>query len=585
MGAHLLWEAFFPLHGLRQGVQQGDPLGPLLFALAWQRAIEALPKECLFNVWYLDDGHIVAPSAMMHQIVTTLMQECASMGIQLNTAKSCIWGPGLVTGPDGSCILPLSVPADSPVRLLRTEQFVPGSGLKVLGTPVEHPLSTTYRRTVLQDLIDKLEEACQLLSNVGDPQTQHTLQRFCLDACKLQHLLRSMDMSAFPEEVERATAILRDTFSVTLGCPVDDSQWFQATIPLRLGGLGIKGLASGRICARIASVANFLVKASELGFPAETVVAPPDFRACLRDAQRWVGGSFEPVEKWLTSGAITDIMNEHRSQRWWSDCVHKAMWAALRSQGTVRDQCRLQLQGMTSSMAWLSPPPGEGMGSSFTGREYRLLLRWHLGVPLLVPELGGRPCPRCGASNDVYGDHLVCCKRNGVTARHNAIRDALADVLQENGIPVQKEVGLGAFCDVESGERPADLLLPVFNAAGPLAVDILAPHPLAPSKPRDPSTVAAGFKRQENLKNTLYEAKCHEIGWSFSPLALHLWGGYGPQGGALMNKLIRHIVGQSHTNKATQTIPCGLRSVPRNGTDQVGGAGRAVAADCPRTRA
>ena len=80
---------------------------------------------------------------------------------------------------------------------------------------------------------------------------------------------------------------------------------------------------------------------------------------------------------------------------------------------------------------------------------------------------------------------------------------------------------------------------------GPLAVDVLAVHPVAPSKPRDPSKVLDSFKRQENKKNLLYEDKCNTIGWSFCPLAMHLWGGYGPQGGALMNKLIRHIVGDT----------------------------------------
>ena len=43
----------------QQGVQQGDPLGPFLFALTWQRLVRKLPSELLMNVWYLDDGHLV----------------------------------------------------------------------------------------------------------------------------------------------------------------------------------------------------------------------------------------------------------------------------------------------------------------------------------------------------------------------------------------------------------------------------------------------------------------------------------------------------------------------------------------------
>ena len=43
----------------RCGVQQGDPLGPLLFAIAWHRVVQRLPGDLQLNVWYLDDGHLV----------------------------------------------------------------------------------------------------------------------------------------------------------------------------------------------------------------------------------------------------------------------------------------------------------------------------------------------------------------------------------------------------------------------------------------------------------------------------------------------------------------------------------------------
>ena len=38
----------------KEGVQQGDPLGPLLFSLAINDAISCCKSE--FNMWYLDDG-------------------------------------------------------------------------------------------------------------------------------------------------------------------------------------------------------------------------------------------------------------------------------------------------------------------------------------------------------------------------------------------------------------------------------------------------------------------------------------------------------------------------------------------------
>ena len=53
------------------GVQQGDPLGPLLFSIVLAPIIEEIRAlNPRLNLWYLDDGVIVAPQIFYNKLGT-----------------------------------------------------------------------------------------------------------------------------------------------------------------------------------------------------------------------------------------------------------------------------------------------------------------------------------------------------------------------------------------------------------------------------------------------------------------------------------------------------------------------------------
>ena len=93
---------------------------------------------------------------------------------------------------------------------------------------------------------------------------------------------------------------------------------------------------------------------------------------------------------------------------------------------------------------------------------------------------------------DVYGDHLVSCKLNQPTQRHHAVRDALAQVLRDNGLSCRIEVAIGGK------QRPADAFIDGVDVRGPIAVDLLVNNPLCPSHQQDQGTVKTSLVGGKN---------------------------------------------------------------------------------------
>ena len=82
-------------------------------------------------------------------------------------------------------------------------------------------------------------------------------------------------------------------------------------------------------------------------------------------------------------------------------------------------------------------------------------------------------CIACGQPQDYFSDHALCCKAMGVYARHNALRQTLADLVSCAGFACQLEVALPG-----SNLMPADMFVPTFVDGRPAALDGAVTHPL-----------------------------------------------------------------------------------------------------------
>ena len=68
-----------------EGVQQGDPLGPLLFCLTLQPILESL--KCNFKIGYLDDVTLGGPVSLVNEDVRSIRSLSESIGLHLNDSK------------------------------------------------------------------------------------------------------------------------------------------------------------------------------------------------------------------------------------------------------------------------------------------------------------------------------------------------------------------------------------------------------------------------------------------------------------------------------------------------------------------
>ncbi|GKE14805.1 putative reverse transcriptase domain-containing protein [Tanacetum coccineum] len=88
---------YYGEHALRsyQGVQQGDPLGPLLFALVLHPLVCKIRDS--FNLslqaWYLDDGTIIGDTLVMGEILKVIMEDGPRRDLHLNVDKTEIFWP------------------------------------------------------------------------------------------------------------------------------------------------------------------------------------------------------------------------------------------------------------------------------------------------------------------------------------------------------------------------------------------------------------------------------------------------------------------------------------------------------------
>ena len=494
-----------------KGVQQGDPLGPLLFSLVLLDFMNSIdvPSDIFFQLWYLDDGTFAGTRPAMAELLKLFCKHGPSFGLTLNLKKcEVFWPSGDSTFPD------------FPPEVCRPLQS--SNGVELLGAPIFG--SSEYFDFFAAALFDKVKCLQDLLPELEDPQVELQLLRQCLSCCKVVHMLRTVpphmlhNLALFDDQLRNSlSGVVRTSFS--------DLTWQQATLPLRMGGLGIRQASDMKYAAYLGSCSankELICRLLGLNFDNDFLLVGEEM------AQQTFINLFTSSSSFPFTSTSQTVMQSTIDDRIYSD---------LHSQYSIRDRARLLAVSDTSGFAyaWLRALPSPKLGLALPPAEFVVALRLWLGIPVF-PE-ADLTLWSCHQLIDRFGDHLIGCSHGPLRIRrHNALYDIIYYALLEDSADVRREQGVSG----ESASRPGDVFHPDFHNGRPTYFDISV-RSAVHSGVISHSASASGFAalKGEMEKDARHKNLVEAAGGVFFPLVVDNFGVWTPSSIEVLRSIAR----------------------------------------------
>ena len=222
------------------GVQQGDPLGPLFFALALQPALLAAGRSHLDLCFaYLDDVCLAGDSSVVSAALGRLANAARQVGLLLNVAKCELTSfNGGNTSVDPG-LFPTGLPFNT------TGEFV------LLGAAIGSP-SFCHQHTVQRAA--GTQPLLNALSQLPDSQTALLLLRHCASWSKLVYSSRVTPPPFHVDGLKTYDPSVLQCLECCCTGALSRGACLQATLSTKCGGLGLRSVSRHSGAAYAASV-------------------------------------------------------------------------------------------------------------------------------------------------------------------------------------------------------------------------------------------------------------------------------------------------------------------------------------------
>ena len=232
--------------------------------------------------------------------------------------------------------------------------------------------------------------------------------------------------------------IQRESLNRITNSNLTETQFCQATLQIKDGGLGLRKVATLALSA-------FLSSSSSTQSLQDVILSgcQPLDDACSRRC----------LDSWSSVYGTPPIYPASSKQTSWDRPGIERSKSFIETRCLDLRQKAIFLASKTrNSGDWLSALPIAACGLRLDDEAVRVAVANRLGLNTFVPH----DC-RCGAKVDAWGSHAMVCKKvQGRTTRHRTVNDIVARAFTSAGVPTSKEpTGLLR----NDGKRPDGLTL------------------------------------------------------------------------------------------------------------------------------
>ena len=232
------------------------------------------------------------------------------------------------------------------------------------------PPPPEFYNSILSSQFDKRSAIQDKLTLLEDPQVELYSLRSCLSVCKVTHTLRCVPTSSLGLFPSCFDLRLQECLSRIMRCSIPGGAWSQATLPFRLGGLGLHESNRSANPAFLGSCNFTHILLSRLVGSSDVSMALPGEVCAL--------SFFEHLPI-----SVSEASSQNDIQASLDDLLFKQLLHC----SNIRDQARLQAVSHPSGTCsgWLKAFPQPSLGLAFTTHDFIVALHLWLRIFPLFP--------------------------------------------------------------------------------------------------------------------------------------------------------------------------------------------------------